>query len=235
MKTLIKLELKKNKIRPYAIASIIIAIVMLGFLYLFAYIPALEPDDARMKIFLNYNTIIPLFAVLNMAAFGVLAAVMYSKFIVEEYSGKRAILLLSYPVSRKKVMLAKLVLVGVYTILSMVVSNLIIFSVFGISERFFPLVLQEFTQSIILQAAWTTIFMSLIAVCAGIIAAGIGFIKKSVPTTIISAILIACLFCNITANTISNQAVMVIFAILLIFTGFFISIMMMKKADAMEV
>ena len=51
MKTLISLELKKNKISTYIIAGIIIAITMLGFLFLFAYAPLIEPNDKDMQIF----------------------------------------------------------------------------------------------------------------------------------------------------------------------------------------
>lgn len=69
MKKLIKLELKKNNIRTYVIASFIITITMLGFLYLFAYVPMLESNDTDMAIFSGYNNLIPLFGVLNMAAF----------------------------------------------------------------------------------------------------------------------------------------------------------------------
>ena len=96
MKTLISLELKKSKINTYIIADIIIAITMLGFLFLFAYAPLIEPGDKDMAIFSGYNNLIPLFGVFNMAVFCVMSSVMYSKFVIEDYSGKRPILLFSY-------------------------------------------------------------------------------------------------------------------------------------------
>lgn len=235
MKKLIKLELKKNNIRTYVIASFIITITMLGFLYLFAYVPMLESNDTDMAIFSGYNNLIPLFGVLNMAAFCVLSAIMYSKFIIEDYSGKRSTLLFSYPISRKKIILSKLSVVGIFTIISMIISNLIIFLIFGITERFMHLVAQEFTFSIMLQALKTTLFMSLIAANIGIIAVGIGFIKKSVPTTIISAVLIASLMCNIVVNTTSNKIVMCICTILMILIGIIFSLIIIKKVDTMEV
>ena len=45
MKTLIRLELKKNKLNTYIMGGIIITIIMLGFLFLFAYAPLIEPND----------------------------------------------------------------------------------------------------------------------------------------------------------------------------------------------
>lgn len=235
MKMLIKLELKRNKIRTYIIAGFIIAITMTCFLYLFAYAPMLEPDDADMAIFSSYDNIIPLFAVLNMAAYCVLSAVMYSKLIIEDYSGKRPVLLFSYPVSRKKVMLAKLFVVSIFTIISMIAGNLIIYLIFGVTERFLHLAAQDFTFSVLLLALETTFIMSLIASSIGLIAVGIGFIKKSVPTTIISAVLAASLLCNIVAGTASGRVVMYITAAFMIFAGALSSSLMLRNVESMEV
>lgn len=235
MKTLIRLELKRNKIRTYGIASLMIAITMLGFLYLFAYAPMLEPNDKDMAIFSGYNNLIPLFGVLNMAVFCVLSAVMYSKFIIEDYSGKRPILLFSYPVSRQKIVLSKLSVVCGFTIISMVVSNLIIFLIFGVTENFAHLVSGNFTFSIMLQAVETTLVMAFIAASIGVVAVGIGFIKKSVPTTIVSAVLIASLMCNIVVNTTSSRITMYLFATIMILIGAIFGVFLIKKVTVMEV
>lgn len=235
MKTLIKLELKRNKIRTYVIASLIIAITMLGFLYLFAYAPMLEPNDKDMAIFSGYNNLVPLFGVLNMAVFCVLSAVMYSKFIIEDYSGKRPILLFSYPVSRKKIVLSKLGVVCGFTIISMVISNLIAFLIFGITENFIHLVSGDFTFSIMVQAIETTLVMAFIAASIGVVAVGIGFIKKSVPTTIVSAVLIASLMCNIVVNTTSSRTTMYVFAAVMILIGIIFGVFLIKKVNIMEV
>ncbi|TCL56296.1 ABC-2 family transporter [Kineothrix alysoides] len=235
MRTLIKLELRRNKIQTYVTASLIITITMLCFLYLFAYAPMLEPNDKDMAIFSGYDNLIPLFEALNMAVFCVLSAVMYSKIIIEDYSGKRPVLLFSYPVSRKKIMLAKLSVVCVFTTLSMFLSNIIVFLIFGITEKFIHLVSGKFTLSIMLQVVETTLLMLLITAGAGIAAAGIGFIKKSVPTTIVSAVLIASLLCNVVANTTCSRMAMYIFAMVMLFIGMAFTIILIKSVDAMEV
>jgi acyl dehydratase len=97
------------------------------------------------------------------------------------------------------------------------------------------LVNEEFTLSIMLQAVETTLIMSFIAASIGIVAVGIGFIKKSVPTTIVSAMLIASLMCNIVASTTSSKTVMYIFAIVMIFIGILFSMILIKKVNIMEV
>ena len=234
MKTLIRLELRRTNFCTYVISALIIAVIMLGFLYLFAYAPMLETNDADMKIFSGYENLIPLYGVLNMTVFCVLAAVIYSK-IIEEYSGKRPILLFSYPINRKKIMLSKLCIVFVFTVIAMFISNFLIFIIFGVSEKFLHLVSGDFTYSIMFQAIETTLIMSLSAASIGIIAVGIGFIKKSVPTTIVSAVLIASLMCNIVANTTSSKIAMYIFVAVMILIGIMFSAILMKKVEVMEV
>ena len=235
MKTLIRLELKKNKLNTYIMGGIIITIIMLGFLFLFAYAPLIEPSDKDMEIFSGYNNLIPLFGVFSMAVFCVMSSVMYSKFVIEDYSGKRPILLFSYPVSRKKIILSKLSVVSGVTIISMIVSNLLVFMTFGITENFIHLVGKDFTLSIMLKVVENTLIMSLIAASIGIVAVGIGFIKKSIPTTIVSAVLIASLMCNIVINTSLSRVTMYVLTTVMIFVGIVFSIFLIKKVNVMEV
>ena len=235
MKTLIRLELKKNKLNTYIMGGIIITIIMLGFLFLFAYAPLIEPNDKDMEIFSGYNNLIPLFGVFSMAVFCVMSSVMYSKFVIEDYSGKRTILLFSYPVSRKKIILSKLSVVSGVTIISMIVSNLLVFMTFGITENFIHLVGKDFTLSIMLKVVENTLIMSLIAASIGIVAVGIGFIKKSIPTTIVSAVLIASLMCNIVINASLSRVTMYVLTTVMIFVGIVFSIFLIKKVNVMEV
>ena len=235
MKTLIRLELKKNKLNTYIIAGTIITIIMLGFLFLFAYAPLIEPNDKDMAIFSGYNNLIPLFGVFSMAVFCVMSSVMYSKFIIEDYSGKRPILLFSYPVSRKKIILSKLGVVSGFSVISMIACNLIVFLTFGITENFIHLVGKDFTLSIMLKVVENTLIMSLIAASIGVAAVGIGFIKKSIPTTIVSAVLIASLMCNIVINASLSRVTMYVLTTVMIFIGTVFSIFLIKKVNVMEV
>ena len=170
-----------------------------------------------------------------MAVFCVMSSVMYSKFVIEDYSGKRPILLFSYPVSRKKIILSKLSVVSGVTIISMIVSNLLVFMTFGITENFIHLVGKDFTLSIMLKVVENTLIMSLIAASIGIVAVGIGFIKKSIPTTIVSAVLIASLMCNIVINTSLSRVTMYVLTTVMIFVGIVFSIFLIKKVNVLEV
>lgn len=139
------------------------------------------------------------------------------------------------PVSRKKVVLSKLFIVCGFTVISMFINNFIIFLIFGITENFIHLVGKNFTFHIILQIAENTIIMSIIAANIGIIAVGAGLIKKSVPTTIVSAVLLASLMCNIVVNASINKVAIYVLTVIMVIIGIVCSGFLIKKINIMEV
>ncbi|QNG60775.1 ABC transporter permease [Bacillus sp. PAMC26568] len=234
MLDLIKLELKKINIRTYINSTIVISIILLGLIYMIAFIPRVETNDPNIHIFSGYKNIITLFGILNMTVFCILASVMYSRFVIEEYKGNRAILLFSYPISRSKIFLSKVMIVSIFTIISMSISNIIIYFIFGVSETFLPLVNDSITFEVIAKSIMTTIIMAATAVGLSIISMGIGFINKSVPTTIVSAILFCSLFSNI-SGALRSITLSTIFMSIAIIAAIFVARNVMKKINLMEV
>lgn len=238
MFNLMKLELKKNNVKTYVSASLITCVIMIGFIYLFAYAPHID-NDPDLQIFAGYNNIISLFSILSMAVFATLSAVMYTRFITEEYKEKRLILLFSYPIKRSKILLAKLVVVFFFTMAAMTICNLLAFGIFSISESISPLVEGALSAHMLIRVFKITVIMAITAAELGIIAMGIGFIKKSVPTTIVSAVLLSSLFCNIMFNSTSNinksDIASIIFMGITIIVGAIVVVMLMKKINHMEV
>lgn len=234
MITLIELECRKCNLRGYVKSAIVITFVMLGFLYLFAYAPMLEPNDEDMAIFSGYQNLIPMFVVLQMAVFSVLSAVMHAKLVIEEYTGKRVMLLFSYPVSRPKVLLSKLILVSAFTVTAMVLSSLVIFTVFGITERIVPLVNDSFTLAVFGRAAEITLVLAFAAAGIGTVAAGIGFMMKSVPAAIVAAVLAASAMCNIAVYAADNRNAMYLPTAGILIAAAAVSLYFAGKVNRME-
>lgn len=230
MLNLIKLELKKNNIRIYLFSAVIITVVMIGFLYLFAAIPLIEPNSSEATAFSSYTDVMGLTALLNMVTFCVLSAVMYSRFIIGEYTGKRALLLFSYPVSRKKVFLSKIMLISIFTIGGLLISNLIIFTVFAMTESVFPLVKDTLTSELIIHVLFKTVSMAVLATGLGIIAMGIGFGRKSVPVTIVSAVILCSLISNM-----GMSIFIIIAALIAAVVSAMVTSVLLSKVNCMEV
>ena len=51
MRNLIALELKRNRLRPYHIATLICGVTMLGFQYLMAAIPYMDPTEPDAELY----------------------------------------------------------------------------------------------------------------------------------------------------------------------------------------
>lgn len=149
-----------------------------------------------------------------MVIFTILSAIMSSKFIIEEYAGKRAILLFSYPVSRQKVLSAKICMVFLYTVIAMCLCGTVIFSVFLGTESLFPVCSDTLTLPTFFYCSLSLISYSFLAGVWGIVALWIGFGKQSVTVTIVAAVIIAIVMCHIMAMTLNDLVGGVLFLVI---------------------
>lgn len=198
---LIHLEIKKYQLKTYFLAIGIISLVILGFLYTFALI-AYAGGEVDAIEFSTYENIWTLINALQTVAYAVLISVMFSTFIIKEYAGKLNLLLFTYSVDKSTLLKAKVLLVAFSGIGGMLLGSALIFLIFFITERIFPLVPDTFSFGNIIKIWSELLLCSVYALCVGIVATKIGFIKMSVQTTIVSAIIIA----SCSANVISTMS-----------------------------
>ena len=175
--------------------------MILGFLYTFALIAYAGGEVDAIK-FSTYENIWTLINALQTVAYAVLISVMFSTFIIKEYAGKLNLLLFTYPVDKSTLLKAKVLLVAFSGIGGMLLGSALIFLIFFITERIFPLVPDTFSFGNIIKIWSELLLCSVYALCVGIVATKIGFIKMSVQTTIVSAIIIA----SCSANVISTMS-----------------------------
>lgn len=210
MNKLIRLELKRNSLKPYRAAVIIITVVIFCFLYLLAAIPRIDASDTDAEMFMSYDFIIGLDNIVSMAIFSIMSAAMASKLIVEEYAGKRAIMLFSYPVDREKILDAKITTVFLYTVISMLLCNGISLTIFLTTESLFPLCQDTINIGLILNCVLSMFCYSLAAGLLGIISLWFGFRKKSVIVTIVSACIIVSVLCQFIAMTLFARFILMV-------------------------
>lgn len=235
MMRFMKLEIQKHTINTYIQASVIITILMIGLIYLFAYVPQFDPNDPDLFIFEGYNNVIKLYGVVNMTVFCVFACVMYSRFIIEAYKGKQLILLFSYPINHRKILITKIITVSLFIFTSMIINNIIVFTIFFTTESISPIVIESFSNTLILNAVKTTVIMIVAAVSLSVTATGIGFYSKSVPTTILTGIILSSLFCNVAFNSLDSETSLLIFTVIALFGGTIFTIFLMNKVHKLEV
>lgn len=203
MNKLISLELKRNGMKSYHVAVVIITAVMLSLLYLLTVIPKLDSSETDMKMFMTYHNLIQLNNIIGMVIFTIFSSVMFSKFVVEEYEGRRVILLFSYPVDRIKIFITKISMVFFYTVAAMFLCGIVVLGVFFTTESQFPICADQLSTKVICYGFLSLLCYSLLAGVWGIVALYFGFGKQSVSTTIIAAVIIAILLCQLMAITMN--------------------------------
>lgn len=232
---LFSLELERNSLRPYQTAVTVSTFFILGFIYLMAAIPQIDPGDSDAELFGSYNFVIGLTLVVMMGIFSVISATMSSKFIVDEYRGKKAILLFSYPINRKKIMETKILLVFLFTVGSMLISGAIVLAVFMITESFVPISKDIVSLGLILTSIIYLVCYALIAAFCGIVSSWIGFRKQSVIATIVASCIIMVTMCQITAMTFFSGVAMILLLVGMGIITFLAVKSMLSQAGKMEI
>ncbi|WP_231869860.1 ABC transporter permease [Paenibacillus riograndensis] len=184
---LIQLEIRKNKLTGMLKGVAIAVLMILGFMLLLTYVDA--EDGSGRGEFKTYADMFEGLYVIVKVTFVVFASVVLSKLVIDEYKNNTITLLFMYPISRKKLLGAKIIIVFLFTLLSVFISDILISALLiGINS---------FTHVIPEQLDWAGIPGELLRMgMDAIFAAGIGLIplyigmrKKSVPATIVTAVL----------------------------------------------
>lgn len=196
MLKLMFLEMDKFKIKTYILTSIISSIALLGFTYLISIIFRVENDP----LFQSYSNIFKFVGIMGMIIFTVLSSVMHSRIVVEDYVGKRLVLLFSYPVSRSKIFLAKICLVTLFTVIALMCSNAVCLFIFSITEFICPIVRDTLTPISLINNLENILLTALTVGGLSILSMTIGFIKKSMPTTIVTSFALAATVGNMIMN-----------------------------------
>lgn len=234
MLQLIKLECKRNEIRSYILVAIVLSIAILGLCYFFALVAYIKPEEAQVNTAITtYGYVFNMVHLISLASFSVFSAVLFSKFIIEEYKGDSLFLLSLYPVSRRKVFFSKIILCMALTLLFSITSQFFVYLIFMLTESITPIMTNDVFKWELLISLLPNIFLvGLQSVLVGAIAMRIGFINRSLPTTIISSVIISVVFCNIL--TIGNATVLNFVTIALYTIMFIVIINQSNKVDSME-
>lgn len=139
MKQWISLELRRTRLAPWLRGAVLLAGVALCFWYLMAFLPRMDPTDPDGALFSSYPFLIGINDTVCTAMFGILGAALGARVVVAEYRGSQALLLFSYPVPRRQILCAKLLLTAGYTAAAMFVSGLAVQGVFFGTAALFPI------------------------------------------------------------------------------------------------
>ncbi|MGE7883378.1 ABC transporter permease [Bacillus sp. NPDC094077] len=192
MLRLMKLELKKFKLGWYVKGAIIANITILALLIFFSIVAQIEGDpeirDPQM-ILLMASTLVR-------ATFIVFGGVLIAKLIIDEYKNKTILLMFSYPVNRKKMMVSKLAITALVTFITVILSNILVVGIlFGI-DSYFSILPNSFTVDQLIQEGVNLVPLAIATAGISLIPLYFGMRKHSVPTTIASSIIVVSIAIN---------------------------------------
>lgn len=231
---LIKLELRKNNLKPYLLSVLGILLTIIAMGLLFCAIPILEPNDPNSQVFSAPNMIITMISIISMSAFSILASIMYSKFVVEEYTGRKNVLLFTYPQKRSRILFAKFALIFVFVFVMMFIVNMTACVIVEfIHHNAVEFTLKPFTN-ISIMLKFSLIF-SFVANFIGLISLRIGFYKKSIIVPMVVSVVLTLPFSN-TIVLFKDNSFFVFLAVgsMLLFVSMFLFIDLLKKVNRME-
>lgn len=190
------LEVKKFKLTGYIIGSIIATIAI----FLMVYVIALEETGGSF----NSPMIIEISKIFTEGVFLVFGAVMLAKYIISEYENQTITVLFTYPINRKKVILAKIIVVSIFIVIVNLVANFTIIGLFYLLSTFKGQEAIVISQSFFIRIGINALAFALM----NSVSLFIGLIKKSTVATIItSVILVSVIGSNNNGASLSNYLI----------------------------
>ncbi|MEI4829523.1 ABC transporter permease [Bacillus sp. FJAT-53711] len=219
MLNLIRLELVKFTLWPVIKGAFIALLVMLGF------VTVLE--------FTSYDDAFQFIDILVKATFMIFGASLISKFIIQEFQEKTITVMFMYPINRKKMMIAKLFIIMTFTFLSIVISEIVIFSFFYILNVYDSVITEPLTMTMILQNASKLLMNAIAATGISLIPLYFGMKKYSERTTIVSAVIIMSLLTSGLKGHFSLYDIILI-PIILACAGVLIAYVVVRKIEQVD-
>ncbi|PKJ57240.1 ABC transporter permease [Bacillus sp. SN10] len=189
---LMKLELKKFKFGWYVKRAIIANIVILA-LMIFVSIIAQVEGDAEIR---DPETILLMASTLVRATFIVFGSVLIARLIIGEYKNKTILLMFSYPINRKKMMISKLAITAIVTFITVIVSNILVVGIFFGIDSYFSILPNSFTVDQLMQEGIKLVPLAIATAGMSLIPLYFGMRKRSVPTTIVSSLIVVSIAMN---------------------------------------
>ncbi|MEK4424575.1 ABC transporter permease [Solibacillus sp. FSL K6-1523] len=228
MLKLLRLEWKKNRMTSYFKGLIICIVGILAAVVLMAV------GSGDEQVFQDYTDFMSLTNILIRIVFIIFSSVILSRIVIDEYKNKTVQLLFTYPLKRKKIILAKLSLVFWFCFFSIIIATLTI----NIGVYFLNPMMSLFETPVKIQEMIATIPSTFINtfMMAGVslIPLYFGMRKKSTASTITSAVLIGFLINATVGDTSSSLFQFIIVPIIMCTLGLMIGYLSYYKVDKVD-
>lgn len=223
MLNLIKLEMQKYKLKGTILGGVIAILIFMGSLIAVNYD---EPLKSYKEAYLLTNSASFIFIIF--------ASVLLSQFIINEYKNKTVTVLFMYPLSRKKLLTAKLSIVVLFTFVFSLLSRIVIFTGFYIFNQFAQIVDEELTNSMLVNYGAGFLSGAVMTSCISLVPLYFGMRKCSASATIVSAVILMAVL-NIGSGTEFTLNSIVYIPAALAVTGVLVALLTLRNVEGKDV
>ncbi|CAH2716596.1 hypothetical protein BACCIP111895_03783 [Neobacillus rhizosphaerae] len=228
MLNLIRLEIKKHKIDSSIKGALVATGIIFGVILLGLYVSKLDHE----LVFENYEVAFSAIDTLVRAVFIIFASTLVAKLIIDEYKNKTITILFMYPINRKKIIIAKLILIVIFTFTAIIFANTIITTLFYFFNEKMQYIPDTLSLIVVKKHALKVLMNALAATGMSLIPLFFGMRKYSVPTTIISSIIIVFIICSNNGGMSLND--IIIIPATLAFIGVLIAYLAIKNIEKVD-
>lgn len=212
---ILRLEWQKIKKEPYIGAFVGMTLFSIFIAMLFIFLPEEELDRGQMERDWQFLTM--LVSCVTLAEFTIMGAVMNARVTLDEYMGKKVLLLFAYPVERKALFRAKTAICWCMTVIGAFVGNMAAVMIAGGVSNLFHIIPEGFGIKEFGALLFYSVTMAFLAGCVGVVSLWFGFWKSSVIVEIVSALIMIMPVTNmLSAQIIFDAAIIIIVCIALL-------------------
>ncbi|WP_246070428.1 ABC transporter permease [Paenibacillus kobensis] len=192
MLKLMQLEMRKFRIGNYIRAAVIANVVILAIIFIIS----LTEGKEEGQLFASYDTVFSIIDTLVRGTCIVFAAVLLSQLVIDEFRNKSITVLFMYPISRKKLIAAKLLIIVLFTLTADIAGNLFVGLGFYVLNLFTSVVSEPFTWSVAIKLLVTIVMSALATSFLSLIPLYFGMRNHSGAATIVSSLIAVVFVCQ---------------------------------------
>ncbi|OPA80213.1 hypothetical protein BVG16_05575 [Paenibacillus selenitireducens] len=187
MLQLIRLELRKTAMGWYVNTALLVNLVIALFMGVGGYVI----HSKGLILSISFEEVFSAIGAAVRALFTIIASVLISKLVLEEYKNRTITIMFAYPICRRTLLAVKLFMICGITFVAIVLSTIVAITAFCGINAYFDFIPISFTASNLMVLGFSVITFALTATGTSFIALLFGMRKHSVADTMSSSILVA--------------------------------------------
>lgn len=227
---LIKLEIKKFKLQRYIRTAIIANLIILACVLFINHTSKIDSKIA-IKDYIEAFKLINTFVTITFVIF---ASVIISRLVIDEYRNKTITTLFMYPIDRRKLLVAKLSIVVVFTFIATIISNIFLGIGLYFSEGLLHCIPGKLTIDIMINSGINIVIHAFTSAFISLISLYFGMRKKSSVSTIVSAIIIVSVISSNGGSGVTLNSIIAV-SLTLAGIGAFVSYICIRNIEHIDV